>query len=81
MTRYEYQTSFVELPSDKKWYETIAKTNPHELIASGTFREHLNEMGAQGWRIAQVEPLVMPGSGGMATETKGYFIFWERVLR
>lgn len=81
MPRYEYKTTFVELPSDRKWYEIAPTIDPHSLVASGQFKEHLNQMGSDGWRLVTVEALNIPTeSTSTIAFTKGYYFFWERIL-
>lgn len=79
MPTYLYKTTFVEIPADKKW--NGPKTNPHELVSSGAFKEHLNEMGAEGWRLISVEALNVAETSSMGyafSFTKGYFFFWMK---
>jgi hypothetical protein len=78
MKKYQYHSSFVEIPTETKWYGT-SKTDPHALVQSGYFKDHLNEMGNEGWRLAQIEPLVAPiSTNAYSSTTVGYYLFWEK---
>ncbi|MBN8589004.1 MAG: hypothetical protein J0L94_11870 [Rhodothermia bacterium] len=80
MTKYLYKTTFVEIPSDKKWYESAPRIDPHSLVRSGYFKDHLNDMGAEGWRLVTVEALNAAEATSMTpySMTKGYYFFWMK---
>lgn len=83
MKTFEHYTSFAPIAYKE---EQSFLANPPQtpdidsLLGDTDYQRHLYEMGAKGWELVNVQPLLKGVITGVSTYaiTAGYFLFWKR---
>lgn len=97
-SRFKYQTSFIPVSYEREqrgmWIfkqEALPiAPDPASLYANRQYQEHMDEMGASGWELVSVQPLLrgvyqfkkdnQSGFGLGYSLTAGYYLFWKRNI-
>lgn len=80
---FEHYTSFAPITFKE---EQSFLSNPPQtpdidsMLDDADYQRHLREMGAEGWELVSVQPLLKGVITGVAAYaiTAGYFLFWKR---
>ncbi len=96
--KFEYHTHYFPITYEKggttgivfKKEHPITDPSPESLHSNPHYLSHLAEMGAKGWELISVQPLLSgmyqyqtyenSGYGFGYSLTAGYYLFWKRSI-